>query len=337
LRQPDFENLKKVLSRQAPGRPTLFEFYMNPRLYHRLCKEPDAPAPTDHLELARLMVRGFHAGGYDYATVVAADYGFPRGDTHRLASVSLNEGSVIHDRESFKAYAWPDPAAADYSRLEVLKADMAPGMKLAVMGPDGVLENVTGLVGYENLCAMLYEDPDLAGDIFDAVGSRLLEYYRRALAFDSVGLAISNDDWGFKTQTLLSPPQLRKYVFPWHKRIVEAAHQAGKFAVLHSCGQLEAVMEDVITDMKFDGKHSYEDCILPVEQAYERWGGRIAILGGLDVDFMSRSTPERIRERATKMLQQSAKKGGYALGTGNSVPEYLPEENYLAMIEAAGR
>jgi len=69
-----------------------------------------------------------------------------------------------------------------------------------------------------------------------------------------------------------------------------------------------------------------------VEDAYERWGGRIAILGGIDVDFVCRSTPEQIRERSRAMLKRAQKRGGYALGTGNSVPEYVPDENYLAMI-----
>jgi len=29
-----------------------------------------------------------------------------------------------------------------------------------------------------------------------------------------------------------------------------------------------------------------------------------------------------------------AKQGGYALGSGNSIPDYIPSENYLAMLKA---
>jgi uroporphyrinogen decarboxylase len=35
------------------------------------------------------------------------------------------------------------------------------------------------------------------------------------------------------------------------------------------------------------------------------------------------------------MLERSASRGGYALGTGNSVPKYIPDEHYFAMISAA--
>jgi uroporphyrinogen decarboxylase len=128
---------------------------------------------------------------------------------------------------------------------------------------------------------------------------------------------------------------MRKYVFPWHVKIVEAIHAAGKPAILHSCGEAREIMEDIITVMRYDGKHSYEDVIMPVEDAYARWGGRIAILGGIDVDFIIRSSGDKIFERSRAMLEATAARGGYALGTGNSVPEYIEDEKYFAMTHAA--
>ena len=87
--------------------------------------------------------------------------------------------------------------------------------------------------------------------------------------------------------------------------------------------------------MKYDARHSYEDKIVPVEKAYDDLKGRIAVLGGLDVNFMVKASPEDIYKRATAMLEKTKDSGGYALGTGNSVPEYIPDENYFAMINAA--
>jgi uroporphyrinogen decarboxylase len=182
---------------------------------------------------------------------------------------------------------------------------------------------------------MLADDPRLASDIFEQVGRRLVHHYQKAACHDTVGACISNDDWGFKTQTMLSVADMRKYVFPWHVKIVEAIHAAGKPAILHSCGEAREIMEDIITLMRYDGKHSYEDVIMPVEDAYARWGGRIAILGGIDVDFIMRSTPEGIYRRSRAMIDRSATRGGFALGTGNSVPEYIEDEKYFAMTRAA--
>ena len=105
-------------------------------------------------------------------------------------------------------------------------------------------------------------------------------------------------------------------------------------AILHSCGQLERVWDDIIDDMQFDAKHSYEDTILPVEEFYEKYGDRIATLGGLDLDFVCRATPDEVYERSAAMVERTQERGGYALGTGNSIPEYTPVENVLAMIRA---
>ena len=91
-------------------------------------------------------------------------------------------------------------------------------------------------------------------------------------------------------------------------------------------------MEVLITDLNYDGKHSFEDNILRVEDSYDRWKGRIAILGGMDVNFVIEASEEDIKRRSRNMIEKSLDCGGYALGTGNSVPEYIPVEKYLAMI-----
>jgi uroporphyrinogen decarboxylase len=330
---PDFSQILKVLKRQKPDRSTLFEFFLNDPLYEALSGMP-IQKDEDVMVGVRRLVKAFARAGYDYATCWSSSFGFPAGPRHWDKSCSLNEGFVITDRATFAQYAWQDPEACDYSRLEKVRPDLPAGMKLIVCGPGGVLENVISLAGYDNLCFMIADEPDLVRDIFEAVGSRLVKHYRIAGAFDTVGACISNDDWGFKTQTMLAPADMRKFVFPWHRKIVETIHAAGKPAILHSCGYAGEILEDVIA-MGYDARHSYEDTIQPVEQAYEEYAGRLAVLGGMDLDFVCRAKPAEITRRSRAMLDRAASRGGYALGTGNSVPTYVPPENYFAMIEAA--
>ncbi len=334
MRKPDFNNLLQVLNNKKPERATLFELFLNDRLYRKLA-DTEVLDRTEPLPDLRIQISAFCNSGYDYATVHGSDFHFPLGEKEQKESHSLNEGGLIKNRQDFIDYPWPDPAEFDYSRLELVKEILPPGMKVIVMGPSGVLENTIALVGYERLCYLLTDDPELATDIFSAVGSRLVEYYALCTEYEAVGAFIANDDWGFKTQTMLAPDDMRKYVFPWHERIVSKIHSSGKPVILHSCGNLEQVMEDIIEKMKFDARHSFEDSILPVEEAYDKWGDRIAILGGIDMDFMCQKTPREIKDRARAMLEKTAEGGGYALGTGNSVPEYVPEENFRALIEAA--
>ena len=128
---------------------------------------------------------------------------------------------------------------------------------------------------------------------------------------------------------------MESYVFPYIRKIVEVIHACGKPAILHSCGNVKDIMDVIIDDLKLDGKHSFEDGIYPVEDAWDWWSGRIAIMGGIDMDFLARKTPEEIYQRSLRLLEKTSGKGAYALGSGNSIPDFIPFINYLAMIRAA--
>jgi len=333
--QPDFRRLQAVLERRPADRPVLFEFFLNDRLHQRLVPELTTETSEYHKMLRQMLA--FHRAGYDYANVLPPGFNFWVTESHspKTASISQNANSVIHTQADFARYVWPDPDQADLALVEQLAQVLPAGMKLIIYGPGGVLENAIELVGYEDLCVMIKQDEPLALRIFGEVGARLERYYQRVARLDCVGACISNDDWGFKTHTLFRPADMRHFVFGWHRRIVNAIHAAGKPAILHSCGYFEKVMDDMTNEMQYDARHSYEDGILPVEEAYERYAGRIAILGGLDLDFVCRAGPQAVYQRAQAMLARTAQRGGYALGTGNSVPEYVPDENYFAMIGAA--
>jgi len=333
--QPDFNNLLKILKKEKPERPTMFEFFLNDHLYETLADE-NAKAKPDDLRIFRVIISAFKNAGYDYATVPTwhtQTLWFKKNEVAQKSSKSLNEGFVITDEKSFEEYEWPDPNVGNYHIYERLEKEIPDGMKLIASTPGGILENAMELVGYENLCFMSLENEMLTQQIFDAIGSRLLRYYEIITQFPSVGAVICNDDWGFKTQTMLPPEMLRKYVFSWNKKFVEIIHKQNKPAILHSCGNRTEIMNDIIEDMKFDGLHSFEDIISPVETEWKKYHRQIAILGGIDMNFLAKSTPSEIKKRAGKLLELTVNEGSYALGSGNSIPEFIPYENFVAMTE----
>jgi len=91
-----------------------------------------------------------------------------------------------------------------------------------------------------------------------------------------------------------------------------------------------------LDDVGIDGIHSFEDTIETVEQAKQKYGHRIAVLGGIDVDFLCRSDEPAIRRRTRKTLE-ACHGSGYCLGTGNSVANYVPLDHYLAMLDEGRR
>ena len=334
--QPDFSQLLTVLERKRPDRPVLFEFYMNDNVYDAVVDTSEIPPGDEDFRQRMKMTLAFHHLGYDYATILPGKHlFFPELREHhgQQRTYSLNEGSHIDSWEAFEKYPWPDYSIQDYRYLEQVAAHLPEGMKLIPYGPGGVEEIVISLTGYENLCYLMMDQEDLVDALFEAVGSRLEKYYGEVVAFDSVGACLSNDDWGFNTQTLLSPTQMERWVVPWHRKISQSIHSCKKPALLHSCGNVYPVFDWIVDN--YEGKHSYEDSILPVEGAWMRYHKEIAILGGIDVNYLIMEGEETINKRAMQLLELTAEEGSFALGTGNSVPDYLPNNKYFTMLKAA--
>lgn len=337
--EPDFNQLLKVLRREKPDRPVLFEFFMGGPVMEKLAGS-DFDREMSAEDNVRRLIHAACNGGYDYCMLPAWEFKdmvtFTFGEGHsKKASRSMNEGFSITDDASFEAYPFQAVKPDAYAVLERTASDLPDGMKFMISGKGGIEENMIKLIGYENLCFMQIDEPELVRKVADAVGNCMFAHYREALQYDSLGAIIMNDDWGFRSQTLMPPAFLREYVIPWHRKIAKLAHDAGRSVVLHSCGELKEVWDDIIDDVNVDGKHSYEDAILPVEEAYEKYGSRIAIMGGIDVDFICRKTPEEIYKRCAAIIEQTDGGTGYALGSGNSIAAYVPVEGYEAMTRTA--
>jgi uroporphyrinogen decarboxylase len=209
---------------------------------------------------------------------------------------------------------------------------MPEGMKI-IGQTGGIFERAQELCGYVGLCMMLRTDRELVRAIFDRLSELYVTMYRGMAQIDAVGALVISDDLGFKTQTLVAPEDLREFAFPEHKRLVQLAHEAGKPCIMHSCGNLAEIMDDLIDDVGIDAKHSYEDVILPVAEAKRLYGERLTILGGFDLDQLCRGSEEEIRQTTRRLLAECGATGGYALGSGNSIAHYVPAQNYLTLLD----
>ncbi|MCW3979708.1 MAG: uroporphyrinogen-III decarboxylase-like protein, partial [Candidatus Bathyarchaeota archaeon] len=204
-----------------------------------------------------------------------------------------------------------------------------------VTGAGAILEPVMWLMGTKNFFVSLYKQPDLVEAMFERVGELSLARFRLAAMTSRKIVAFwGSDDWGYRNGLMISPAMMRRWVLPVHREMAEIAHSRGSFYVLHSCGNLEAIMDDVIDDVRADAKHSFEDTYLPVTEAKRLYGHRIGLVGGVDMDVLCRGGVGEVEEYVGRTLETCKPGGGYCLGSGNSVANYVPLENYLTMIDA---
>jgi len=163
----------------------------------------------------------------------------------------------------------------------------------------------------------------------------MVGFYRHLLDLDRLVAVFPGDDMWYNVGTLISPRDLRSLFLPWHRKFATMAHAKGLPYFLHSCGNLEKIMPDLINDVKIDGKHSYENNIIPVQEFQKKYGDRIAVLGGLDINILGASSEQEVRRTTRALVEECGNRGRYAVGSGNSVPSYIPVANYLAMVDEA--
>ena len=243
---------------------------------------------------------------------------------------------LIQNLADFEAYAWPAWSAVNEEDIEFMTASLPEGMKV-IFTTGGILEWVMWLMGFVPFSLALYEQPDLVEAMFNKVEEILTDCVARTAQYPGIGAYFLGDDMGYKSGTFIKPSQLRQYVFPRQKHLADIIHQHGLPFLLHACGNLESVMDDLIEGVGIDAKHSFEDVIMPVAEAKRRYGERIAILGGVDMDMLATASEEEVRLYTRRVLEECMPGGGYALGTGNSVANYIPVRNYLAMLDEGMR
>ncbi len=345
---PDIEELLDILWRKKiPKRVHNIELFHDPEILQQvadrygLVEELDRNDPVYKL---KLYVAVHQFLGFDVFHIPLRDEDYFKfnlnvvGDT---AAKEVNRGErdwmdehngPIQNWEDFEKYPWPEINKIDFSSLEWMEKNLPENMGCYELTAS-ILEGVTLLLGYETLCMKIYDNPELVDAICEKVGSFYVKFTENLCSYKSVPLIWGSDDMGFKSSTLVSPDFLREKIFPWHKQCAEVAHNSNKPYLIHSCGKLDEIMDDLIDYVEIDAKHSFEDTIMDVTQAYVSYSDRISILGGIDVDFLCRSNERSIRERVRNTLKICMGKGGYCLGTGNTVANYIPLDNYLVMVD----
>lgn len=369
--EPNSERLRKALSRQVvPDRVPFMELFADAEVIAAIMGKPldylsrEIQSRREWEERMLLLIEFHEMLGYDYirpdkdyraslkaykadrSTLAAGEVGsraykYRTMDSARELSrgdrLWANEGTgVIANWDDFKAYDWEDPdkvAEEGNAGLEWV-CDHVPSGMGALSGTCSVLEPVMWLMGINNFYVSLYKQPDLVDAMFRKVSELCLTRFKMAAKTSRNIVAFwGSDDWGYRNGLMISPAMMRRWVLPVHKEAAEIAHSRGSLYVLHTCGNLGAIMEDMIEYVKVDAKHSFEDTYLPVTEAKRLYGKRISLIGGIDMDVLARRSTAEIREYVSRTLKACKPGGGYCLGSGNTVANYIPLENYLTMLD----
>jgi len=338
--QPDYRHILDSAQNREAVRLPLYEHIISDAKMEEILDIKFSPLfggdDRDLHEYFRIYNNFFKDYGYDTVSFECCIGGAMPGAG---ALGDCRHAPVIRDMQDFLRYPWdeiPQIYFDKFSRyFHALRDEMPAGMKAVGGVGNGIFECVEDLVGYQNLCYISADDEELYEGLFRKVGQTNLRIWTRFMQeFGDIFCVLRfGDDLGYRSNTMLSADDIRTHIFPQYKPIVDLVHSYGKPFLLHSCGNIFKIMDSLIDEVGIDAKHSNEDPIAPFPVWVEKYGDRIGNFGGLDLDVVCHSSRAQLKEYITDVVRQCRGHGGFAIGTGNSIPDYVPAESYLNMVE----
>jgi uroporphyrinogen decarboxylase len=337
--EPDFDNLRTVLLGGRGHRVPNIELVIDREIKDGFMGR-EITTVEDEIAFR-------HDAGYDYAWLSIGmvdpagtmnkdrveDQKTPRvnGKDDRLWAEE--HAGVIQTRDDVERFPWPEPEAVDFSPFANGDALLPKGMRfIAVLGK--IFTASWQLLGYERFCTLMCEDPEFVDDIVGRVGAIQLEVCRRVLEYDSVGAIWTPDDIAYNTGPMAPPQWLDERVFPYYREMAKLARAKDKPHIYHSDGDLWPVM-DMILGAGFNALHPIEPESMEIGEVREATRGTLCLLGNIRVDTLSQGSVEQVSDLVKDRIVRFGYEGGYCVGSSNSVPNYVPLENYMAMLETS--
>jgi len=238
---------------------------------------------------------------------------------------------LLQDWNDLEQYPLPTLDQMDFSYFEEAGRHLPSGMGL--IGAWGDIFTYTWeAMGFEQFAIALFSRPDFVAHLFRQLGQLAVQVCEALLSYDTVKAIWYSDDLAYRSGLLVSPEIYRQHLFPWLRQIGDLCQRAGRPYLFHSDGALWKVMNDLIS-CGINALQPIEPNAMDIREVKRRYGNRLCLIGNVDVDILSRSTPETVRKQVRDLLRYVAPGGGYCLGSGNTVPSYVRLENYCALIE----
>ena len=197
---------------------------------------------------------------------------------------------------------------------------------------DGLFWGLRNWVGFEQLCLMFYDAPDLVDDMMEHLTIFYIDLFSEILNHIHLDGVLLNEDMCYKHAPMISPVMVRKYMLPRYVRIVKALKKQGvPLVAVDSDGHVSHLL-DIWIEAGFDAAFPFEIAALndPVEYR-KRIGSTLGFVGCIDKREIRsyERTYNEIMGKVPYLLQQ----GGFIPGVDHAVPPDIPLGAYVYMGE----
>lgn len=192
------------------------------------------------------------------------------------------------------------------------------------------------MVGTERLLCALLDDPEWCKDMFShqlETNLALLDLvWDEGYTFDAVNWP---DDMGYKGTQFFSLDLYREVLKPYHKRAIEWAHAKGVKAHLHSCGNVNPIIPELI-EIGLDALNPLEvKAGMDPVHLKKTVGGQLVLHGGVNAVLWDH--PDQIRAEMERVIPVLKQGGGYIFSSDHSVPSSVSLEDFRQIVALAKR
>jgi uroporphyrinogen decarboxylase len=336
--RPDFERYKIALNCQEPDRVPLGEWHVD-----KLAKEGFL---GKKIETVKDEVEFWEKAGFDYVSAASGilestqapnrmmgdEIQTKYGDKVKRSWAREHEGGITN-WEQFEKFSWPSPDDFDLSKWGVFDKILPAGMK-AVFLFGRVLTPVWMYMGTETFYYALQNNEELVAALFEKVKGIQYEIFLRVIEHKCVGAVLNNDDIAHNNGLMIHPKYLRKYVFPFYKKVGDVCRERGLGYVFHSDGDCTTVMDELI-GCGYQGFNPVQPNAMDIVEVKRKWGKKLCLIGNINLDStLTLGTPEDVAAEVHERIRTIAPGGGYMVASSNSITDYVPLENMKAMFAA---
>ncbi len=143
------------------------------------------------------------------------------------------------------------------------------------------------------------------------------------------------DDWGTQTSLMISPRMWRTFFAARYRRICDEAHRWGMQLIFHSCGNVYAIIGDLI-DCGVDVIDPLQPEAMDLDKVAREFGGKVAFSGGISDQELAALSPGEVKDHVRRSLDNLGKRfqNAYIAAPANILLPDVPLANLVALFEA---
>ena len=269
------------------------------------------------------------ACAFDFSTGAEGDY-----EERTLTSKGWFAGKT--DTGCIEEFSWPDPK--EHMSLDECRAAIkAAPQDFALMGImwSAHFQDACAAFGMEEAMMVMLMGPEM----FQAVIDRILEFYLEAneIFYEAgkgmLDAVLIGNDFGSQTGLMISPENLRRFVLPGTRRLIEQAHDYGYKVIHHSCGAIRKIIPDLI-ELGADAIHPIQALADGMEASSlsDEFGGAASFCGGVDAQhLLVNGSPQEVSSKVRE-LKKLFPTGLIISPSHEAILSDIPPENVEALF-----